>query len=170
MRAAPDPRPPATNFAGGGKKVPWWAGQLPYLSVPVRQPCPRFFAARAAGGFGLFLFRISRVIDATVKQTIDGVAAELKRIRRDREMVMRQREELQAGPSSKSDLLKLLDDMRRAVEVSDFSRLEPMKAMDQRIEELDEEERLIAEQVEANGLRMVWSRTGRLYMQAIDTA
>jgi hypothetical protein len=110
------------------------------------------------------------VIDATVKQIIDGVAAELKRIRSDREMVLQKREELEAGPSGKADLLKLLDDMRRAVEVSDFSRLDPMKAMDQRIEELDEQERLLVEQAEAHGLRMVWSSTGRLYMQAIDAA
>jgi hypothetical protein len=110
------------------------------------------------------------MIDAMVKQTIDAVAAELKRIHRDREMVLQKREELEAGPSSKSDLLKLLDDMRRAVEVSDFSRLEPMKAMDQRIEELDEQERLLVEQAEASGLTMVWSSTGRLYMQAIDAA
>jgi len=83
---------------------------------------------------------------------------------------MRQREELQAGPSSKSDLLKLLDDMRRAVEVSDFSRLEPMRAMDQRIIELDEQEQELFEQAEANGLRMVWGRTRRLEMEAIDAA
>lgn len=108
------------------------------------------------------------MIDATVKQIIDGVAAELKRIRSDREMVLQKREELEAGPSSKADLLQLLDDMRRAVEVSDFSRLEPMKAMDQRIEELDEQERSLVEQAAASGLRMVWGRTGRLYMQAAE--